>query len=128
MQTKQAKAIRRSARSVQRYRAECERAELIETHHGPIVREADGTVHRAWTNRYVFCVPPGAANRKKSSSGRHAKSVGTNSTLTSASATSRNEYDHMSGRIPGPAPWHDECGGTRWLEQPNDEVRACSCL
>ena len=66
-QTGQAKSIRCNERTVRRYRAELERAGLIETQRGEVVRHPDGTFSQQMTNRYCFVVPP---RPQKSSSHR----------------------------------------------------------
>jgi len=132
MQTKQAKAIGRSARSVQRYRAECEQAKLIRTSRGPIVREHDGTVHRARTNLYFFCVPPGKANRKTTSSHRRDMTDTSNSSLTTANKTPRHKEPEVGARQRQQGVWreqiHEPCNGARWIENDDGTVTPCSCL
>lgn len=57
-QTGQAKSINCDERTVRRYRGELERAGLVETQRGEVIRHPDGTFSRQMTNRYCFLVPP----------------------------------------------------------------------
>jgi hypothetical protein len=66
-QTGQADEIGCSARQVRRYRSELERAGLVETERGEVIRYSDGRYSQQMTNRYRFVVPPRPKRQKPSS-------------------------------------------------------------
>ena len=66
-QTGQAEAIGCSARQVRRYRSELERAGLVETERGEVMRHSDGRYSQQMTNRYRFVVPPRPSQQKPKS-------------------------------------------------------------
>ena len=96
-QVNQAANIHRSERMVRHYRAEAERAGLIETHRGAVIRGHDGRFCREHTNKYVLIVPPAKRPpaQEKPSSDRAVMSSRLNQHSTSVDGTFRREYKHL---------------------------------
>lgn len=124
-QQKLAKEMGCSVRQIQRYQRQCEEAGLFDVVRGPVIRESDGTLHRAHCNRYIFCVPPGISRKGKPRSDRSDTNVTYNNSLT---RVREKTLEISFARIPPPLPDHDKCGGAGWIDTGKGYDDPCECL
>lgn len=96
-QAKHGREIGCSARTIRRYRAEAEAAELIATQHGDVERLPDGRYCRRYTNVYRFNVPSNPAAARKARSGAAAKHARLTTSSTSYIQTQEQKITY--GRL-----------------------------
>jgi len=122
-QIKQGREIDCSDRQVRRYRNEAEHAKLIETRRSEPIRDHEGKFSRAMTNIYVFCVPPGSSNRRKSRSHRADTGVRLNHFLKEVCKTLGEKPIYKSD------PACPECEGGSWLiDTATNTNTRCDCF